>query len=52
MYDSSKDVVRIPVARRVVSGPREERFRVAVDGGTLMMLWDDGGYEVPIRARP
>ncbi|AHG92292.1 Protein of unknown function DUF2911 (plasmid) [Gemmatirosa kalamazoonensis] len=48
MYDASQDLVRIPVARVTNVAPREERFRVLVDGGRLRMLWDDGGYEVPI----
>ena len=52
MYDSSKDVVRIPVSRHVVAGSREERFRVSIDAGKLLMVWDDGGYEVPLTGRP
>jgi hypothetical protein len=52
MYDSSKDVVRIPVSRHIVAGSREERFRVSIDAGKLLMVWDDGGYEVPLTGRP
>jgi DUF2911 family protein len=52
MYDSSKDLVRIPVSRHVVAGPREERFRVTIEAGRLLMVWDDGGFEVPLGAKP
>jgi len=50
-YDVAQDLARIPVSRVTGLAAREERFRVLIDGGRLRMLWDDGGYEVPI-ARP
>ena len=50
-YDASKDLVRIPVRKHVGSPRGEERFRVLVQGDKLLMLWDDGGYEVDLRAK-
>ncbi len=52
MHDAAKDVTKIPVAKHVGLPAGEERFRILVQDGTLMMLWDDGGYEVPLRAMP
>lgn len=49
-YDPSKDVARIPIQRRSGS-PVEDRFRVRVDGDRLLMLWDDGGYEVAVKPK-
>lgn len=50
-YDATKDLVRIPVSKHVGAPRGEERFRVLVQGDKLLMLWDDGGYEVSIRAK-
>ena len=51
MYDASKDLVRIPVRKHVGPPRGEERFRVLVQGDKLFMLWDDGGFEVDLRAK-
>lgn len=50
MHDAAQDLVAIPVRKH--SGPPfgEERFRILVQDGLLLMLWDDGGYEVSIRS--
>jgi hypothetical protein len=50
-YDASQDLVKIPVQHHSGAPAGEERFRVLVADGKLMMLWDDGGYDVPIRPR-
>jgi hypothetical protein len=50
-YDPSKDLVRIPIQKHTGSPAGEDRFRVRVEGDRLLMLWDDGGYEVELRRR-
>lgn len=50
VYDPSKDLVRIPIERFRGPPAGEERFRVMIKGDRLMMLWDDGGYEVRLSA--
>ena len=50
-YDASKDLVRILVRKHVGPPAGEERFRVLVQSGKLLMLWDEGGYEVDLRAK-
>jgi Protein of unknown function (DUF2911) len=45
-YDTSKDVARIPVERVIGRPTAEERFRVAVEGNRLTMIWDTSGYAV------
>jgi len=52
MHDPAQDVAKIPVRKH--SGPPagEERFRILVDKGVLMMLWDDGGFDVSIQSKP
>ncbi len=49
MHDPSLDVARIPVTRHTGQPGGEEQFRFAIQDGVLVMLWDDGGYDVPIR---
>lgn len=49
MHDPSLDLVKIPVKRHTGSPSGEEQFRIVIQRGTLMMLWDDGGYDVAIR---
>jgi hypothetical protein len=50
-YDPSKDLVRIPIQKHTGAPAGEDRFRVRVEGDRLLMLWDDGGYEVELRRR-
>lgn len=47
-YDASRDVARIPVEKHMSLPTSEERFRVFVEGGVLMMHWDRGGFGVRI----
>ncbi len=49
MHDAAQDLATIPVKAHVGSPRGEERFRILVADGRLMMLWDDGGYEVDVR---
>lgn len=51
MHDSMQDLVRIPVRKHSGAPAGEERFRILVQNGLLLMLWYDGGYEVPIALR-
>ncbi len=48
-YDASRDVARIPLEKHMSLPGSEERFRVFVENGVLMMHWDRGGYGVPIK---
>ena len=52
MHDATQDLARIPVCKHAGLPAGEERFRILVQDGLLMMLWDTGGYEVPIGATP
>ena len=49
-YDAAQDLVRIPVETHAGMGTVEERYRVFMAGGMLMMHWDTGGYGVKIKA--
>ena len=49
-YDAAQDLVRIPVEKHTGMGTVEERYRVFMAGGMLMMHWDTGGYGVKIKA--
>lgn len=49
-YDAAQDLVRIPVEKHAGMGTVEERYRVFMAGGMLMMHWDTGGYGVKIKA--
>lgn len=49
MHDASSDIAKIPVTRHTGSPLGTEQFRIVIQRGTLMMLWDDGGYDVAIR---
>lgn len=48
MHDATQDITSIPVRTLVGQPAREERFRIMMQNGKLLMLWDDGGFEVPI----
>jgi hypothetical protein len=43
--------MRIPIQRHTGSPAGEDRFLVRVEGDRLLMLWNDGGYEVELRRR-
>lgn len=47
-YDAARDVARIPVDKHMSLPASEERFRVFVENGVLMMHWDRGGYGVRV----
>jgi Protein of unknown function (DUF2911) len=49
MHDASRDIAKIPVTRHTGSPPGADQFRIVIQRGTLMMLWDDRGYDVSIR---
>lgn len=50
-YDSSKDLVRIPLDAHKSLPESEERFRIFVQNDMLMMHWDRGGYGVKIKSK-
>jgi hypothetical protein len=50
-YDSSKDLVRIPLDAHMSLPEPEERFRIFVQNDMLMMHWDRGGYGVKIKSK-
>lgn len=50
-YDSSKDLVRIPLDPHMSLPESEERFRIFVVNDMLMMHWDRGGYGVKIKSK-
>lgn len=47
-YDSTRNVVRIPLQIQKDLPNVEERFRIFVEGDSLKMRWDRGGYAVKI----
>ncbi len=47
-YDATKDVVKIPLHFQNELPNVEERFHILVQGDSLKMLWDRGGYAVKI----
>ncbi len=49
MHDAAQDFAKIAVRKHSGKPAGEERFRIRIENGKLMMLWDDGGYEVLIR---
>lgn len=51
LHDPSQDVAKIPVKQHTGLPAGGEQLRILVQQGTLMMVWDDGGYDVPIRAK-
>jgi hypothetical protein len=51
MHDASQDLVKIPVRPHSGAQKGGEKFRLLIEDGMLMMLWDDSGYDVSIRAR-
>ncbi|HJU74850.1 MAG TPA: DUF2911 domain-containing protein [Gemmatimonadaceae bacterium] len=51
VYDSTKNVARIPVEAHMSLPAEEERFRIFVQGDQLMMHWDRGGYGVKLKAK-
>ncbi len=51
-YDAAQDLARVPLELHMNLPQREERFRLYVDGGKLMIHWDRGGYSVPVVVRP
>ena len=52
MLDAAQDAFTIPVRKHSGQPLGEERFRIRIEDGLLLMLWDDGGYEVSFDAKP
>jgi len=50
-YDASKDLYRIPMTRRPDAQAVEERLTIRIEGGTLLVLWDRGGFSTSIKAK-
>ncbi|MEP7347022.1 MAG: DUF2911 domain-containing protein [Gemmatimonadaceae bacterium] len=50
-YDSTKNVVRIPLQIEKELPEVEERFHIFVKGDSLKLLWDRGGYAAKIAKR-
>ncbi len=51
MHDAAQDAFTIAVRPHHGAPAGEERFRIRIEHGLLLMLWDDGGYEVAIGAK-
>ena len=51
MHDASRDLVKIPVRPHSGASRGGEGLRISIEDGRLAMLWDDGGYDVSIKAR-
>lgn len=51
MHDATQDLVKVPVRKHTGSPVGEERFRIALQSGKLVMVWDDAGYEVPLHSK-
>jgi hypothetical protein len=49
-YDEKQDLVRIDLKKQAADKPVDQ-FTIAVDGGTLKLMWEDTQFTAPIAAK-